>query len=221
MKIKTLIFPILCFFSTASSAGIIYDNGGVSIGDPGNETTRWVQADNFNITEGGLVKGAGVYIGSTRGNLTAWDGTLEYFLFADTGPKPGALISSGNGVNVTTSDTGIEWCCTGNAWLFEFDFESSFTAAANTDYWLGIHLSRDYGYDSLFWIAQVNTPGEQSESLGGTFNNWTIDNVERAFYLTGDIVSSSADVSEPSMIFLLGIGIFCLAALRQNTMTKL
>jgi hypothetical protein len=216
MKIKTLTFSLLCLFSASSNAGIIYDNGGVSIGDPGNETTRWVQADNFNIADGGLVKGAGVYIGATRGNLSAWDGTLEYFLFADAGPKPGALITSGNGVNVTTSDTGIEWCCSGNAWLFEFDFESRFAAAPDTDYWLGIHLSRDYGRDGLFWIAQVGSPGEQSESLGGTFNNWTIDNVERAFYLTDDSVPTSSDVPEPSVAFLLSIGFLGMSLFRRK-----
>ena len=191
-------------FAGSVNAGIIYDNGGTSIGDGGNETTQWVQADDFNIASGGTVTGAGVYIGATSGDpLSDWDGTLEYFLFSDGGATPGSLLASGNGVNVSTSDTGISWCCNGNAWLFEFDFTSDFTAAAGTDYWLGIHLSSNYDGDGLYWIAQAGSTGQQSESNGGTFDNWTNGSEERAYYLNGDTTS----VPEPASIALLFLGL--------------
>lgn len=210
---KKIVCLFVCLFAGAANAGIIYDNGGVSIGDSGNETTMWVQADDFNIASGGTVTGAGVYIGALNGApLSVWDGVLEYFIFSDGGTTPGSLITSGNGVNVSTTDTGISWCCSGNAWLFDFDFESSFTALASTDYWLGIHLSNNYDRDELYWIAQAGTSGNQSQSLGGTFDNWTNGSVERAFYLSDGATS----VPEPASIVLLGLGLAGLGFSRRK-----
>lgn len=201
---KKIIAILVCLYAGSVNAGIIYDNGGASDGDSGNETTQWVQADDFNIASGGTVGGAGVFIGATGGDpLSVWDGTLEYFLFSDGGTTPGALLASGNGVNVSTADTGISWCCSGNAWLFEFEFESGFTAAAGTDYWLGIHLSSNYDRDELYWIAQAGSSGNQSESEGGTFDNWTNGSVERAYYLT----DGAASVPAPASVALFGLGL--------------
>jgi len=202
---KTQMFRLLSAslaamsLSTAAHAAIVYNNGGPT--PNGNETTQWQQAEDFTFGSATTIDGAGVYIGSTGDGLSNWDGAFQYAIYGDAGGSPGAALASGS-VTATTSDTGIPWF-SGNAFLFEFNFNSAFNAAANTTYWLGLHASSDYaGRDELYFSTTngngTNLGQENFENQG----SWSGNGQEHAFYLTGGAVP------EPTTwaLMILGMG---------------
>jgi|MudIll2142460700_1097286.scaffolds.fasta_scaffold43970_2 hypothetical protein len=222
MKRSLLIIPliiVLVGFGQAFAFGpIIYNNGGIQQGLSGNETTEWVQADDFILRLGGTVGDAGVYLATdqTAGNpVSVWDGTLQYFIFANNGGMPGTLLASGIGQNITTTDTGIPWGFGGNNWLFEFDLQNPFNAAPGTEYWFGIHLSNNFDRDGIYWTQTNDLPGNARESEGGTFNNWATsppNGEERAYFLTGQ----SGEIPEPATMLLLASGLIGILGLRKK-----
>lgn len=193
----------------AANAAVIYDNGPPT--QDGNDATRWVQAEDFTLGAGEAVGGAGVYIAGFDG-IGNWDGTIDYFLFADNAGAPGAVLASGSGQNATTTDTGIEWEPGDTVFLLEFDFESVFDAAAGVTYWLGIHLSDNFDRDQIYWVtAAANGTSAGHESYLGWFDNWVSMGLEHAFFLTGD---KRVSVPEPSILALLGAGLLGLGLMR-------
>lgn len=164
-----------CLTAPAGASTVIYDNGGPSP-PSGNETTQWVQAEDFSFSVATDVGGAGVYLAGL-GGIGDWDGSFTYYLFADSGGAPGAVLAS-SGVNPTISDTGVSWCCGGDYYLFAFDFLSTFAASPGSTYWLGIHASSDYSPDYIYWVSTLpNTtatgPGTKAmaarSTIGSTF----------------------------------------------------
>ena len=198
-------------------AAIIYDNGAPVTTD-GNETTQWVQAEDFTLSGAATVGGAGVYIAGF-GGIGEWDGNFTYFLFANSSGSPGTVLQTGN-VSVSPVDTGQAWDLDGNIFLFEFDFLSPFNATAGTTYWLGIHASSDWDRDEIYWVntgSNGTIPGH--ESNGGTFDNWDWTGPDHAFYLTD---GANTAVPEPGTwaMMLLGFGAAGLA-LRRGRKPKL
>lgn len=184
-----------------ANATIIYDNGGPDALS-GNETTQWIQAEDFSFGGATNVGGAGVYLTDVSG-ISSWDGSFTYYLFADSGGTPGALLDSG-GVSPTVSNAGVA-CCGGSSLLFEFDFLSPFGAAAGSTYWLGIHASTNFDRDELYWSSTgANGSATGQESFGGTLDNWNGNGQEHAFYLTDGVGA----VPEPGTwaMMMLGFG---------------
>ncbi|MEO8811521.1 MAG: PEPxxWA-CTERM sorting domain-containing protein [Caulobacteraceae bacterium] len=205
--------------TTAAASTIVYDNGGVAAGANGNETVAWVQAEDFSFATATTIDGAGVYIASTNG-FQASDGQFQYDIFADNGGSPGPAPIATGAVTPTITDTGISWCCGGNAFLYKFQLASSFNAAAGTKYWLGIHAGAPSNFtrDEIYWVATAANATETGhESLGGTFNNWSDNGIEHAFYLTG----GAGGVPEPATwaMMLAGFGLAG-ASLRRRPATK-
>ena len=208
-KYVILALLVASCLSTPVGATVVYNNGGPSP-PSGNETTAWVQAEDFSFGGATNVGGAGVYLAGL-GGIGGWDGSFTYFLFADSGGAPGAVLTSG-GVSPTVSDTGLPWCCGGNYHLFAFDFTSTFAAAAGSTYWLGIHASSNFDQDNIYWVSALpNATSTGHESNGGTFNNWVDIRGEHAFYLT-------AAVPEPGTwaMMLLGFGAIGFAVRRSK-----
>lgn len=187
----------------AAEATVIYNNGGPN-DVSGNETTFWIQAEDFSFAAGATVGGAGVYLAGS-GSIDAWDGAFEYWIFADAGAQPGAALQTGV-VAPTVSDTGIPWCCGGNAYLFEFDLLTPFNAAPGVTYWLAIHAAEDFdSRDEIYWVTtNDNATATGQESLEGTLDNWFSNGAEHAFYLTG---VRQVGVPEPATLGLFGLGL--------------
>lgn len=194
---------------------IVYDNG-APVGNNGNETTAWVQAEDFSFGTSTDLSGAGVYLAGFDG-IGNYDGGFQYYVFSDAGGIPGGLIQSGD-VTPTITDTGSPWDFGGNIFLFEFDFTSTITAAAGVTYYLGIHASGlgDFNRDDIYWVnALENGTAFGVESAGGTFDNWSGNGVEHAFFLSG---ADDAVVPEPATwaLMIAGFGLVG-GAMRRRT----
>lgn len=204
MNIKGLAFGAAALFalSMPSEAAVVFDNG-LPNDVSGNETTAWVQAEDFSFAANTTVTGAGVYLAGF-GDVGAWDGSFTYFIYADAGGAPGAVLQSG-AVAPTVTDSGIAWCCGGNAFLFAFDI-ANFAAAGGVTYWLGIHASTNFDRDEIYWVttdANATAPGRELFE-GDITNGWNSTGQEHAFSLTG---AREVAVPEPASLALLGAGL--------------
>ena len=193
--------------SHEAMAAIVYDNGLPTIGD-GGEVTEYVLANDFTLASATSVTGGAIYIVGV-GGIGSWDGTFDYWLFANTtGNSPGAVLASGSATGVSTTSIGPQnWTLGGDVFRIDFNLASPFSAAAGTNYWLGVHLSTNYNRDNIYWVRTPLTAAQGSRnyySQGGTFNNWTSPFAEQAFYLNG--VPAGGAVPEPTSLAIFGLG---------------
>ena len=198
-------------FAGGANAAIIYNNGGPNQVN-GNEATEWVQTENFSVPQNAQLTDA--HFWSVENG--AWDGTLDWYVFADVGGQPGAApLASGSGTNVVKTATG-NVLFFGSEFEYNFDLNSPVNLTGGTNYWFGIHLSANYDRDEIYWETTAPTAGNGTESMGGTFNNWFNNGQEHAFYLTG----TAGAVPEPATMVLFGAGLAGLGAMRRRRKAK-
>ncbi|MHC4064257.1 MAG: choice-of-anchor R domain-containing protein, partial [Planctomycetota bacterium] len=186
MRIFSIIGVLAFAIATAglAQAGpIIFDGGVPSVLHAGNETTLWVQANDLVLSADGLVADGHFW---TFESGTSWDGTLDYYFFADNGGQPGAPINSGSGVNIQRATTGVIANRPGFAfhgfpeYEYSFDLATPLGLAGGTRYWFGIHLASGFPLDQIYWRTTDSGFGAPAyESFGGTFNNWVDSAVNR------------------------------------------
>jgi hypothetical protein len=187
-----------------AQAGIVYDNGGPNIENGYGIYDTNAAADDFTLGSDTSITGVGFYFQNFFG-ITGWNQDISYNLYADDGGLLGILLASGTGQNVVATDSGLPWCCGGNAYLVTFNLQSAFAATANTTYWLELTGATGPAGDAYWVTADANAT---NSGLTGGFPAET----EFAFYLTDDELSA---VPEPSTLGIVGLGVLALPLLRR------
>ena len=207
----------------------IFDNGMPLMNDGGSEVSRWVEAQDFRFATAATVTGASVYIQSADllPNAQPFNGSFEYWLFADDGGQPGETLANGF-ANAAVTEIG-PWdysYSTSDILRLDVDFNTAFAAAGGQTYWFGFHLNSDYTRDHLYWAWSETVRdawgeyvfGNGHSSLLGTLDNWENNEWEHAFQLHG----TAAAVPEPGAWALMIIGFGGAgAALRNRRRTAL
>lgn len=162
---------------------VVFDNGGVPNDVSGNEMTYWLQTEDFVLGEDVLLSDVHFYLFAFQ--VDAWDGSLEYFIFADNGGEPGALITSGQAANMDAQDLGNGTY--GPRFAVSFDLDNPVPLMGGETYWLGLHANGDYDTrDDVYWESGSEGFGSTGvESMGGTQDNWVNNGQHHWFLLTG------------------------------------
>ncbi|MDD5327624.1 MAG: PEP-CTERM sorting domain-containing protein [Phycisphaerae bacterium] len=206
MKNVIIMFTIVLALTLATKAEYIaFDNGKPSIYYFNSVMDRLL-ADDFTVTQDTiLTKGC---FWTMEDHILLWDGTLEYFIFANASGMPGTIISSGNGQNVVKNATG-RVTPGGDEYKYYFEFGTPIDLDAGETYWFGLHMDADYtGWPyHILWSNSIAGLGYNCyESLGGTLDNWVNVGNQQAFYLEA--------VPEPGTACLLVMG--SLALVKRN-----
>ncbi len=213
---KQIAWGIAALALSAVSAGAaVFENPYVPF--YGNEATRWVQSSEFSLGSDTDLTGGSVYVGGL-GDISAWDGSFNYWIFDDNGGTPGAVAASGSDTSATSVDTGDAWYGGGNVFELQFDFTESFTALASQSYWFGVQLSSDFVRDDIYWLISSNA-GSSAQSEGGSFDNWFTYSPSRAFSLEGTPTVNAAPpapIPLPASGILLIVGLGALAGQRRR-----
>jgi len=199
----TLASALLLTFVAAPllNAGVIDDNGGPNT-NTGIPMESWA-AEDFLVLSGGTVASVGFYY-QTYAGIVGWDQNVSYIITTDPSGS-GETLASGAGIHVAAVDSGMPWCCGGNAWLVTFDLQSPFDAAAGTRYWLMLQASST---GSSWWVTTDDngTPGSWYYGYPSPYH--------LAFYLSDSATDGA--VPEPASILLTGIGTLTFVALRRR-----
>ncbi|MEQ1948355.1 MAG: PEP-CTERM sorting domain-containing protein [Bryobacteraceae bacterium] len=202
-KAYFLILVGFLLLATPAFATTLFDNGGPNTTDGYSIYGSSGTADDFSIGGGGTIASVGFYFQNFSG-IAGWNQDITYRILADSSGQPGSVLASGSGQNLLAVDSGLPWCCGGNAYSVTFDLTSAFVAAAGTTYWL--ELSGASGGNSAFWV----TTGANATNPGyfGTSNTEN----QFAFFLSG--TATGSQVPEPSSVVLSGLGLIAVGALR-------
>ncbi len=118
---------------------IIYDNGGPNQQD-GNEMTQWIQAEDFNLSADSTLMIVNFWDIEAPGGA-AYQGEIDWTLYADAGGMPGAAFASGAAVGGDVTRTFIQGGVLGffDEYSDSFNISPGVALTAGTTYWLGLH----------------------------------------------------------------------------------
>jgi hypothetical protein len=118
---------------------IIYDNGGPNQQN-GNEMTEWIQAEDFNLSADSTLTIVNFWDIEVPGGA-AYQGEIDWTLYADAGGMPGAAFASGAAVGGDVTRTFIQCCVLGlyDEYSNSFNISPGVPLTAGTTYWLGLH----------------------------------------------------------------------------------
>ncbi len=207
-KTSIIISFLLLFvtFITSTHAAVIYTNG-VYNESGALEVGSAIGADDFVLTSNSVVTGAQLVIRDLTSN--AWDrSTINWFLFS-SGSTPGSLLNSGSASSVSTTSLGSSSFSGKELLDISFDFGSSISLLSSTQYWLGLNFEQ--GTTGVQWLMSDINPGTGSMAHTSTNNgaSWGASARDMNFKLVNA-------VSEPSILALMGLGIFGLGLSRRK-----
>jgi hypothetical protein len=118
---------------------IIYDNGGPNQQN-GNEMTAWIQAEDFNLSADSTLTIVNFWDIEAPGGA-AYQGEIDWTLYADAGGMPGAAFASGAAVGGDVTRTFIQGGVLGfyDEYSDSFNISPGVALTAGTTYWLGLH----------------------------------------------------------------------------------
>ncbi len=203
----------LMLTANPAQAAVIFNGGSPNLLN-GREMTQWVEADDFNLSQSKNLTSVDFWTVENG----AWDGSLQYSLFTDAGSQPSSsAFASGSGINVVKTATGRSLGGVYTEYKYSFDLPTSVSLAANTTYWLGLHLNNTYSTRSdLYWETTSSGFGVNSQaSVGGTFDNWSTNSDQLAF-----VLNSSPTAAVPEPFTVIGTLVGGTAALRMKKKLK-
>ncbi|MBF2066811.1 MAG: PEP-CTERM sorting domain-containing protein [Calothrix sp. C42_A2020_038] len=198
---------------------VFFDNGAPSL-TAGREMTAWIQAEDFVVSQDTLL--SSVQFWTVEEPDAVWDETINYFLFQDIDGKPDTQpFVSGLGVKVQKQATNRSLYNFYNEFKYLFDLEKPIPIAANTTYWLGLHLSKNFDRDGIYWeVTDTGFGINGMSAYQGELNNWSRSSapVERAFILISKSNTDSRQVPEPStLVGLLLVGCVTLRVILKRS----
>lgn len=157
------LIAAIAIIPTPLLAAIVYDNGPITHSG-GSAIGHFIASDDFVLAFDAQITGALVDVedGPASENRR-WDGTVEWWILADNGGKPGSVIASGFGQNITQTNL-VESPLGFRDFTVDFDFGQNVPITAGTTYWLGLHLQADYSRLSVFWDHTASTTNNPSYS---------------------------------------------------------
>jgi len=175
--------------TTESDNPIIYQNGNNPILGGGLFIDDRIVADDFVLPFNNVVTDAHFAFICTDPNNCPNIEPLLYFILADNGGLPGAVIDSGTGVNVMVMQIGDP-----NDSFFEvwFDFENGVPLDGGTTYWFGLKYTAAFGFidpEPQWLLTDVitgNTPALAFVNPPAPGDWGSFSNVDIWFQLTGD-----------------------------------
>lgn len=213
---RKIILLVVIMATTMLSGGafadVIYDNGGPDgvtawFSDPSYADFR--NADDFVLECGASVitdiHWWGVYI-SENTQPASNDFTINIYDTAAGANLPGTSVYTNNAGNVIGVDSGMDMQGTWDIYYYSI-FVDAIPLSAGTTYWL--EIMNDTPNDPVSWAWTASS--QMGSHAWGNNGVWQNDFDEMAFKLTDDV-----PVPEPGTLFLLGLGVMCLAGTRRK-----
>lgn len=195
-----------------ASAAIIYDNGG-SNQSGGTEMSNTMLAQDFRLATQAALTNAVFHAVSLDDAITSNPlAVLQYAIFADNGGAPGSILASGEALDTTLMSTGSS--LGGEEYRVSFNFQSAFTAAAQTTYWFGLRFGSSSDPLSIYWsTADFNDTALGQELFG---DNWGGNTQEHTFSLG----AGTSAVPEPATWAMMITGFALMGgAIRRRRVT--
>jgi len=178
---NAVLLAVVALGAASVFAGPLWVDNSPPDGANGNEMTQWLQTEDFRVPTNGTLESVIFWAFPYYGN--PYDGTLQYWIFADNAGDPGAVMATGvvNPPAVPYGNTQF-----GPDYTFMFN-TAQVALVTGTTYHLGLHLNTKGNYqvrDNWYWESTpYNSSNTGIESMYGTMDNWYNNGVEHAFQL--------------------------------------
>ena len=178
---RSILVGLTLFAAIPALAGTLWYDNGLPDGANGNEMTQWLQTEDFIAPSNGSLVEIDFWAFPYGGN--PYDGTVQWWIFADNGGNPGAVKATGIANPAATPWGNTQF---GPDYIFKIA-TPSVALTGGTLYHLGLHMNTTGNYqvrDNWYWESTAyNSTNTGIESMYGTQDNWYNNGVEHSFQL--------------------------------------